>query len=118
MRYINIFCLIFCILLVEVIAAGCNNPSTGQPTATRTSVSTASSPVSTQTGSSGSRIGVKEVKDKLDSQTDMMLVDLRPKTSYDYGHIENAILIPEDVFQEQSVNLPRDIEIILYDGCT
>jgi hypothetical protein len=117
MRYVSIICLIFCILLAEIMVAGCNSPTPKQTTI-QTAYSTTSTPGSTQTGTSGSRISVKEVKGKLDLQSDMLLIDLRPKVSYDYGHIESAILIPEDVFPEQSVNLPRDIEIILYDGCT
>jgi hypothetical protein len=120
MRCTKIFCLFLFIFAVEIMTTSCGGPPASLSAISQTQASQAS-PTLTQVSSQtvpGNKIGVKEVKDKVDSQASMMLIDLRPKPSYDFGHIERAVSIPWDEFGEKSADIPRGAEIIVYDGCT
>ena len=62
------------------------------------------------------RISVEEVKAKLDAGYNIVIVDSRPKTSYEQSHIVEAISIPLTDMAEPYGDLDGYDEIITY--CT
>jgi hypothetical protein len=50
------------------------------------------------------------------NQGEVLVVDVRSKTSYDAGHIAGAISVPEEELDARLDELPRDAELVLY--CT
>ena len=58
----------------------------------------------------------KEAKARMDSKDEIIVLDVRTKAEYDEGHIENAILIPnEEISTEKPEQLPDlDAEILVY----
>ena len=62
------------------------------------------------------RIGVGEVKAKLDAGANLVIVDSREKTSYDQSHIAGAISIPLASMAESYSSLDGYDEIVTY--CT
>ncbi len=60
------------------------------------------------------RIGVEEVKAKLDTGSNIVIVDSRSKTSYDQSHIVGAISIPITTMAEPYDYLDGYDEIITY----
>ncbi len=84
---------------------------------------TQSTALSSQTASSSSSASAvyhsltpKEAKARMDSKDEIIVVDVRTKAEYDEGHIENAILIPnEEISTEKPEQLPDlDAEILVY----
>ena len=61
------------------------------------------------------RITVDELKDLLDSQADVMVIDVRSETTYASGHIPGAISMtyPEEI-QARYQELPTDKLLIFY----
>lgn len=58
------------------------------------------------------------VKKQLDSQTDMVLVDARPKKmKYDKGHLPTAVSIPDTQFEKYKDQLPQDKNKLLVFYC-
>lgn len=47
-------------------------------------------------------------------RNDVVLVDVRPAEEFDAGHIEGALSIPLDEFDERLAELPADSEIVAY----
>jgi len=45
---------------------------------------------------------------------DVVLLDVRPQSEYDYGHIDQAENIPIDELQNRAEQVPKDKEIIVY----
>ena len=74
-------------------------------------------PVVESTDFNVTRLNVVEVKERLDSGSDIVVVDVRSKEEYDAGHIAGAISIPwtQDM-DARYLELPRDKEIITYCG--
>ncbi len=62
------------------------------------------------------RISAEEAKVRLDSGDPILLVDVRTRSEYEAGHIQGAILLPnEDIGLERPESLPDpDAEILLY----
>lgn len=61
------------------------------------------------------RISLTEFKTLLDSQADMVVLDVRSKSSYDARHIPGAISMPyPDDIESRNQELPRDKTIVLY----
>ena len=61
------------------------------------------------------RISVEELRDLLDSQADVVLLDVRGKDYYEAGHIPSAISMPfPDGIQTGHQELPQDKMVILY----
>ncbi len=61
------------------------------------------------------RITVDELKDLLDNQADVVIVDVRSKSSYDHGHIPGAIPMPyPEEIRSRHEELPTDKTLILY----
>ena len=85
-----------------VILAGCGDDS-------ETDAVSSATPVEAE------RILLAEFKALLDSQADMVVVDVRSKISYDIGHIPGAISMPyPDDIRSRYEELPRDKTIVLY----
>jgi len=65
-----------------------------------------------------SEVSVEWVKKQLDSNTDMALIDSRPKRKkYDKGHIPSAISLPDMYFDKQKDQLPVDKDKLLVFYC-
>ncbi|MBD3184838.1 hypothetical protein GF312_21325 [Candidatus Poribacteria bacterium] len=61
------------------------------------------------------RITVHELKKLIDSQADIVIVDVRGKQSYDISHIPDALWMSyPDGLREKVNQLPEDKDIILY----
>ena len=60
-------------------------------------------------------ISPKEINDKIISNDDIAIVDVRELTEYEAGHIENAIHVPFAGVTKNLQDVPRDKEIIVYD---
>jgi len=54
-----------------------------------------------------------EVMDKLNSES-IILLDLRPKEEYEFGHISGAVSVPIEELDAFMRNLPQDAEIAAY----
>ncbi len=59
------------------------------------------------------QIGRSELAQRL-ADGDVILVDVRPSSEYDAGHIDGARSIPPDSLQERLAELPSDIEVVAY----
>jgi len=58
------------------------------------------------------------VKQQIDKNTGMVLIDSRPKrTKYDKGHIPTAISIPDSQFDKMTAQLPADKNTVLVFYC-
>ena len=63
------------------------------------------------------RISMEQLKEKLDTGVDLVIVDVRSKESFDEGHITGAVSITwEGEMETRYTELPRDKEIITYCG--
>ena len=62
-------------------------------------------------------VSVEELKQKLERGDSLVLVDVRPKTSFDRAHIEGAISIPLQEMTERYGEIPQDPEVIVYAEC-
>jgi len=60
------------------------------------------------------RISLEQLKDMLDGEVDVIVVDVRSAASYENGHIPGAISIPSNEIAARHEELPRDKSIILY----
>lgn len=98
--------LIAAILLVGTFS-GCSN-KTGE---TNKEVSTV------QNMSSVSSITPEEAKNRLASEKNIILLDVRTKEEYDTGHIKDAILMPVDTIKEESVKTLMDKNATIFVYC-
>jgi len=60
------------------------------------------------------RLSPEEVKERLDSGADVVIVDVRSKEDFDEAHIKGAISIPLSEVEARYAELLRDKEIIVY----
>ncbi len=66
-------------------------------------------------GTSAELITIAEFKTLLDSQADVLIVDVRDKSEYDVGHIPGAICMTyPDEIESRYEELPADKTIVLY----
>jgi rhodanese-related sulfurtransferase len=54
------------------------------------------------------------LKEKLDTDADVVIVDVRSKEEFAAGHIPGAVSIPWEEIDNRYRELPRDKEIITY----
>ena len=59
-------------------------------------------------------ISPQELKQKLDTDESVFLLDVREQTEYDIVHLEDAQLIPLNTLPHHVESLPADQEIIVY----
>ncbi len=84
-------------------------------TATTTSTTTnAATPHPTSTpGDNVRRITVADAKKAADSG-EAVIVDVRPKTQYEQGHIKGSLSVPKNELPNRLAELPKDKLIIFY----
>ena len=98
-----------------------STPSTTEPGSSETTGSVENQ--GTSAGSSEivsgtvSEISVDQLVNKLNGGDTLVLVDLRPASSFDKGHIEQAISVPVDDLPLRYRELPATREIIVYAEC-
>ena len=54
------------------------------------------------------QINVKELKEKLDSKEQLVLIDCREQDEWDSSHIEQAVLVPLSDFKNQIIKLEKN----------
>jgi len=59
-------------------------------------------------------INCEELKDKINNNEDFMLIDVRTQREYDFGHIENAILITLDSIRDNLDKIDKNKLTVLY----
>lgn len=62
------------------------------------------------------KITAKEAKDRIDSGAEIIILDVRTQEEYDAGHIQGAILIPNETITDEMPDLLPDLdaEILIY----
>lgn len=62
------------------------------------------------------RITASEAKERIDSEDDVIILDVRTEAEYDSGHIPSAILIPNETITDKMPELLPDLdaEILIY----
>lgn len=104
------------LLAAAIVTMGCQSDpidSLGQETAITTQ--TKENPIP-QVRSKVPRITAKELKSRLDSGEDILIIDTRTRSFYDSSHIAGSIQILGPEIAEHLDELPRDVDIVLY--CT
>lgn len=94
------------ILLMITLAIGCTTSAIPGPTGTELPPSSYLPEIP--------RIGIEEVKAKLDAGAKIVIVDSRSKASYERFHIAGAISIPERNMAGTYDNLDGYDEIVTY----
>jgi rhodanese-related sulfurtransferase len=61
-------------------------------------------------------VNVTEAKQMIESNPDLVVLDVRTLEEYDSGHIENAVLIPVDELAGRIGELDKEKEILVYCG--
>ncbi len=59
-------------------------------------------------------ISAQELKEKLDTDPSVLLIDVREPSEYDIVHIEGAWLIPLNTLPDQINSIPGEQEIVVY----
>ncbi len=67
-----------------------------------------------QTRTSLPEISPQELKQKLDENNSVILLDVREQSEYDIVHLEDAQLIPLNTLPQHIDSLPSDKEIVVY----
>ncbi len=62
------------------------------------------------------RISIEELKKKMDSGENVLILDTRHKEQYDLDHIKGAVSAPLLEIMEGRYSAPTDREIVLYCG--
>ncbi len=67
-------------------------------------------------GSGYQKISAEDAKARMDSGDDIIILDVRTAEEYEAGHIEGAILIPNDTISDKQPELLSDLdaEILVY----
>jgi len=115
--------LVVCLLLLGLTVASCSAQGSASLTLT-SDQSTADNPQSfaqqansiPQTRSEVPRVSAQELKQRLDSGNDVIVVDTRTLSFFDRAHIPGAIQLLGPEIDEHLDVLARDVDIVLY--CT
>ncbi|MFH1087960.1 MAG: rhodanese-like domain-containing protein [Chloroflexota bacterium] len=59
-------------------------------------------------------IGVAEAKRMIDTDPDVIILDVRTREEYDSGHIDRAVLIPVSELERRTGELDRNKRILVY----
>lgn len=59
-------------------------------------------------------IDSRELRRRIESDDDVIVVDVRPREEYEAGHITGAVSIPLDELADRLDELPEDAEIVAY----
>jgi phage shock protein E len=98
--------LIAAILLVGVFS-GCSNKA----------VETNNEATTSPQKASFRNITPEQAKKRLDSEKDIILLDVRTKEEYETGHIKNSILIPVDNLKDEAIKALKDKEVTIFVYC-
>lgn len=102
----NIIFLIAALLLIGILS-GCSNVANEG--------NKENSTVSKQ--ASFTNITPEEAKKRLDSEKEIILLDVRTKEEYDTGHIKDSILIPVDNLKQEAEGKLKDKEAPIFVYC-
>jgi hypothetical protein len=89
---------------------------TPTPTPALTPTPTAS-PIAIPTPAEVPTVSVEEVKSKLDSGQNIVLVDVRDQATFDASHVDTAISIPLGELSYRYAEIPQGSEVIVYAEC-
>jgi rhodanese-related sulfurtransferase len=64
-----------------------------------------------------SNITPEEAKNRLDSEEEIILLDVRTKEEYDAGHIKDSLLIPVDALQNEAEDTLKDKDAAIFVYC-
>ena len=95
------------LLLAAFLLVSCADSSSGEAAAKKSTPATSAEVP---------RIGALELKQKLDAEENLVVVDSRTKSEYDRGHIPGAISIPVEETRARYGELSKDAAIVTY--CT
>ena len=96
------------LLTVGVLALGCSGT---QPT----EMATSQAPMAEAPAVDPSRIAVVDLKQKLDSGEQFLLIDVREDWELEQdGAIEGAIHIPVAELDARMPDIPKDVELVFY----
>lgn len=65
-------------------------------------------------GEAAEPVGLSELRRRIAAGDDVVVVDVRPTSEYQAGHIAGAISIPLDELGDRLAELPADLEIVAY----
>ena len=57
---------------------------------------------------------MEEVKQVIDHNENVMIIDVREEDEYDAGHLPKAHLFPLTTFDEELHQLPKDLDLYVY----
>jgi rhodanese-related sulfurtransferase len=103
----NIIFLLISTLLLIVVLSGCSSATTEANKETSTVSKKASF----------YNITPEEAKKRLDSEKDIILLDVRTKEEYDTGHIKESMLIPVDSLKQEAEGKLKDKEAPIFVYC-
>lgn len=85
-------------------------------TAPQSAQTTAQAPANTDTTEGYQVITAEQAKQRMDTETDITIVDVREPAEYTAGHIQNAILLPVgDIAAKAATVLPdKNAKLLLY----
>ena len=65
------------------------------------------------------RINIKELKNMIDQEAEVTIIDVQPKAIYDKGRIKGAVSIPwkSQLLLEDVWSIPGGIPIVIYCAC-
>ena len=103
----TIFTTMLAIIAISIMAVGCGDNTDDNDDIVNDG--------NLNSGSEPERISVAELKDLLDNEADIVIVDVRSRESYDAGHIPGAISMEysAEIVARYS-ELPQDKTIVLY----
>jgi rhodanese-related sulfurtransferase len=59
-------------------------------------------------------VTVEEAKSLIESNSSLLIIDVRTREEYDSGHIEGAILIPVNELEDRLDELSKEEELLIY----
>lgn len=64
-----------------------------------------------------SKIMPEDAIERLNNESDIVLLDVRTKEEYETGHIKDSILIPVDVLEKEAIESLKDKEATIFIYC-
>lgn len=108
-NFVKGFMIMFFICFSALTLAGC-----GQDNAPKETEMNAESSTS---GSTCEKLTPEQAKTLMDSETDYIILDVRTESEYAEGHIENAVLIPDNEIKTRAENELTDKDQLIFVYC-
>ena len=96
------------LLIPLIVLAGCGAVETSAPAAEDTSI---------EAEPSYQTISSDDAKKMMDEDSAVIILDVRTKDEFDTGHIEGAILIPDDKIEEKAEEILTDKSAVILVYC-